>query len=459
MKTPVCAIFDIGKTNKKLLLFSLGYEVVWEKQQHFIEVKDDDSFHGEDIAALTNWLKDSLDEVLQDSRFEVIALNFAAYGASMVHLDAIGRPVAPLYNYLKPFPEALRVQFFDAHGPADDFAAITASPHLGMLNSGLQLYWLKYQKPKVFAKTVHSLHLPQYCSYVFTNKPFSEITSVGCHTGLWDFRQWRYHSWIAQEQIASLGQMILPSFVTVKRPFSAWQTSQAEVGIGIHDSSAALVPYLTAFGQEPFLLVSTGTWCIAMNPFSQDPLTLNELHKDCLNYLTFRGNTVKASRLFAGNEHERQTKHIAEYFGMRPDFFAGMKYRPEVIASLRSRFRQAKPEGVEINALQDSTFAERNMNDFLSFEEAYHQLMLDLVGQQVASIKLAMGKTRLKKIFIDGGFSKNPLYMNLLAESLPDFEIFASEIAQATALGAALVITDGWNKQAFGKEHFKLKKF
>ncbi|EOR95143.1 Rhamnulokinase RhaK in alpha-proteobacteria [Arcticibacter svalbardensis MN12-7] len=81
-------------------------------------------------------------------------------------------------------------------------------------------------------------------------------------------------------------------------------------GIGLHDSSAALIPFLASF-QEPFMLLSTGTWCVSLNPFNQLPLTEDELKKDCLCYISYKGNPVKASRLFAGNEHEQQTKKIS----------------------------------------------------------------------------------------------------------------------------------------------------
>ena len=41
MKEPVIAIFDIGKTNKKLLLFSPDLVVVSETEQRFAEIKGD----------------------------------------------------------------------------------------------------------------------------------------------------------------------------------------------------------------------------------------------------------------------------------------------------------------------------------------------------------------------------------------------------------------------------------
>jgi L-fuculokinase len=37
-QTPVIAIFDVGKTNKKLFLFNEDYEIVWEKTTQFPEI-------------------------------------------------------------------------------------------------------------------------------------------------------------------------------------------------------------------------------------------------------------------------------------------------------------------------------------------------------------------------------------------------------------------------------------
>ena len=62
------------------------------------------------------------------------------------------------------------------------------------------------------------------------------------------------------------------------------------VGIGIHDSSASLAPYFTA-GKGKFLLLSTGTWGIYMNPFNSEILTAEQLDRDCLCYMSVTGQT------------------------------------------------------------------------------------------------------------------------------------------------------------------------
>ncbi|ULT43301.1 hypothetical protein KRR40_07455 [Niabella defluvii] len=46
-----------------------------------------------------------------------------------------------------------------------------------------------------------------------------------------------------------------------------------------------------------------------MNAFNNEPLTKDELEKDCLCYMTYEGGTVKSSRLFAGYAHEQVIKN------------------------------------------------------------------------------------------------------------------------------------------------------
>jgi sugar (pentulose or hexulose) kinase len=55
--------------------------------------------------------------------------------------------------------------------------------------------------------------------------------------------------------------------------------------------------------------------------------------------------------------------------------------------------------------------------------------------------------TPVKRIFVDGGFGKNPVYMHLLAAAFPNMEVYAASVAQATAIGAALAIHQRWNTQ------------
>ncbi|WP_173830534.1 FGGY-family carbohydrate kinase [Emticicia sp. TH156] len=446
---PVCAVFDIGKTNKKLLVFDQNYQILHEEQVQLDESLDDDGFPSDDLLQLTNWIKNSFQVLSENPDYDIRALNFSAYGASLVHLDGNGKPLAALYNYLKTLPKTLRNDFVEKYG--SDIYRQTASPDLGMLNSAMQLYWLKNQKPSLFHLIRHSLHLPQYCSFLFTGQPVSEITSVGCHTLLWDFEKHNYHAWVEAEHLHSVQQKPkLTNEVVVDTA-----TGRA-IGIGVHDSSSALVPYLRSFDEE-FVLLSTGTWAISLNPFNEEPLTSAEMAKDCLSYLNYEGKPVKASRIFAGNEHERQVKHLADYYNVNVNYYKEVRFDTNLIMHLRKKYKQATPETADVTL--DCPFVERNINLFKSYEEAYHQFMLDLVAQQIASLRLTIGRKGVRRIFVEGGFSKNEIFMNLLADAFFHKQVFASEIAQASALGAALVIHEHWNSQPIPEQIIRLKRY
>jgi sugar (pentulose or hexulose) kinase len=455
-KIPVIAVFDVGKTNKKLFLFDEHYKIVFERTARFIETSDEDGDPCENLESLRLSVFDSLTEVFRNPAFEIKAINFATYGASFVYIDAIGKPLAPLYNYLKDYPEDLKTQFYNTYGGMEAFSNRTASPVLGSLNSGMQLYRMKYQKPEVFEQIKYALHLPQYLSYLISGRAYSDITSIGCHTNLWDFTKNEYHEWVRKEHIADKLAPIVPSSNVMPAAFPG---SSCAVGTGLHDSSAALVPYLVNF-HEPFILLSTGTWCISFNPFNAAPLTTQELENDCLCYLQYEGKPVKASRLFAGYEHEQQLKRIVAHFGTDSISFRSMAYDPQVIERLLlmeqkvDALPEEKTEGLKVSA-----FAKRNLDDYESAAVAYHQLMLDLVHEQVISTRRVLTDTQVKRIFVDGGFSKNTLFMNLLARALPDMEVFAAHMAQATAVGAALAIHKSWNSRPLPNNIIDLKYY
>ena len=463
--TEVIAIIDVGKTNKKLFLFDQQYQIVWERTEQFAETTDDDGDPCEDLDRLSEWMLSAVQEVLALSEFDVQGVNFTAYGASFVYIDAEGHSVGHLYNYLKSYPDSIRKQFYSQYGPVDALTVQTASPALDSLNSGLMLYRIKYDKPQLFQRIRYALHLPQFLSYLVTRQLLSDITSIGCHTMLWDFTKNQYHDWVVAEGLDTRMGDLFPADEAMNA-FVAGESVGSEkprqllAGVGLHDSSAALIPYLASF-QEPFVLISTGTWCISMNPFNKEhgptiQLTAEELQYDCLCYLTYKGEPVKASRLFAGYEHEQQTKRLADHFGVALDHYKRVRYEADLIQKLRQATPDTQPvEGlippVVMPSTAQSAFRQRNLADFDDYETAYHQLMLDLMAGQLISTALVLPPqgpgvpTAITHIFVDGGFSQNPIYMNLLAAAFPGISVWAASVAQATALGAALAFHDEWN--------------
>jgi len=448
---PVIAIFDIGKTNKKFFLINEYYKIVLERTTSFPETTDDDGDPCEDVAMLKRWVEETFADVLSLKKFDIKAINFSTYGASFVHIDHNGQVTAPLCNYLKEFPEDLKQEFYSKHGGEALIAEQTASPVLGNLNSGMQLYRIKRRKPELFDRIQYSLHLPQYLNYLVTGKFYSDITSIGCHTQLWDFKKNDYHQWVYEEGI---DKVLAPIFPSDKVDDVAIKGRNYLVGVGLHDSSAALIPYLANFA-EPFVLISTGTWCISLNPFNNAPLTDDELNKDCLCYMEYHGKPVKASRLFAGNEHEQQTKILATHFHKAADYYKKVKYNPDFVSPALTSLTEMEDDKL----LKQSAFGGRDLSAFKTYEEAYHCLIGDIMEQQRVSTQLAIQDTQVKRIFVDGGFSKNPIYMNLLAKAFPNFEVYAASVAQATAIGAALAVHKYWNNKPIPADMIELKYY
>jgi L-fuculokinase len=454
-KTSAIAIFDIGKTNKKLFLFDEQYNLLLEKNEQFTEATDEDGDACEDLTALTKWVHQCLKEVFLDKKVRIRALNFSTYGASFVHINAEGKPVAPLYNYLKQYPAHLQEAFYKKYGGELSFSMHTASPVLGSLNSGLQLYRLKYEKPALFEDIRYALHLPQYMSFLVTGRAYSDITSIGCHTALWNYPQNHYHEWLYREGI---NEKLAPIFPSDQLMFSQWQGHALLTGVGLHDSSAALIPYLFHF-TEPFVLISTGTWCISLNPFNQTRLTFEELQQDCLCYMEYRGRPVKAARLFAGYEHEQQVKRIAAHFNTASDYYKTVAFDADVAATATTTATSTQTKSANNAMVQGSLFGQRELSAFTSYEAAYHQLIADIMVQQITSLNLVLHNSPVKKIFVDGGFSRNPIYMQLLANAFPDNEVYAASMAQASALGAALAVHKHWNRNNPSAELIDLKYY
>ncbi|HEY2726393.1 MAG TPA: FGGY family carbohydrate kinase [Parafilimonas sp.] len=431
MAIPVILIFDVGKTNKKLLLFNELYEIVYEESIQLKETKDEDSFPCEDVHALTKWAKTSFDKIINDKRFDIRAINFSAYGASFVNIDEHGRIITPLYNYLKPYPEKIKQQFYATYGDENVIARETASPVLGSLNSGLQLYRLKYEQPKIFNQIKYSLHLPQYLSCIFSNKIATDITSIGCHTMLWNFEKNEYDDWVYKEKLNE-------KFVPIYKADKINEDNKIKVGIGLHDSSSALIPYLKSY-KEPFILISSGTWCISLNPFNFSVLTDYELHNDCLCYLSYEGKPVKASRIFAGYEHEQAVNKMAIHFNKSIDYYKTVNYDDSLSNKIKN--------------------AQNKLNTFNSYEEAYHALMIDIIQKQVASTNLVLRNSPVKKIFVDGGFSTNKVYMKMLANAYNNLKVYSTAISQATAIGAAIVLHEHWNNKKLPENLIELNSF
>ncbi|MCR9228371.1 MAG: FGGY family carbohydrate kinase [Flavobacteriaceae bacterium] len=448
-KIKVTAVFDIGKTNKKFFLFDNRFQEVYKEYAQFDEIEDEDGFPTENLPALKSWLKGLFDRILTAEEYDIKAINFSTYGASFVHLDKDGNVLGHLYNYLKPMPQDLLDDF---HTNYPEISVETASPKSGMLNSGMQILWLKKTKPELFNKIKYALHFPQYVAYLFTGIPLSEYTSIGCHTALWNYNKNDYHDWVYKEKLNDLFPPIVSTQTSVNMVYNG---KRIKIGVGIHDSSSALLPYLYSENNR-FLLLSTGTWSISLNTFNDEQLTQEDIDNNCLNYMQIDGRRVKATRFFMGNEYKIQVGKLSAHYGKEYGYHRSVKFDKALYLKLmKEPSIYFKFEGVRLKRKQ---LQKTNLEPFATFEEAFHQLMIELIELQVSTMKMAIGNTKIKKIYIDGGFTDNDIFIKLVGHHFKEYSVRTTNSPLGSALGAAMVISNKKLTETFLKENYKMKK-
>jgi len=445
----VILIFDIGKTNKKQLLFDTHFQLLSQSSKVFEEISDDDGFPMEDLVAIEEWILSSIDTVDSNPDLKLVGINFSTYGASLVCLDEKGKRCTPFYNYLKPLPADFRDQFFRNGMSKKGFESSTCSPFLGMLNSGLQLYFLKNYKPHYYDKIKSVLHFPQYLSYLVSKRMQNDYTSLGCHTGMWDFKQDSYADWFKNEGFSS--------FFPPIESAGFGNSKDVHIGCGIHDSTASCLPYL--FGSDdPFVLISTGTWSIAMNPFEDSTIKDKEFERDMMVFMTPNGSPIKTARLHLGLHFEVTVKSMQLFFNVDEEAYKSIHYDSQFI-DLRN-----EPTKMLFNhsILQPERFGYTNGSDeslsqFDSFEQAYHQFILELIDIQYASIRPLL-KNECTTIFIDGGFTKNHVFTKVLAQKLPTHNLFKANNPIGSALGAYLMVNELEIDESIFREVYDIEK-
>jgi len=429
----VIAVIDIGKTNKKIFLFDENFKVVSQKSIQFKEITDKDGFACDDIESIENWIQNQIQEIQNHREFKIKAINFSTHGASLIYLNKEGERIAPLYNYLKPLEIKEYSNLYDSQGGIEDFSRKTASPAYGMLNTGLQMLSLKKNQPELWKQVDSIVHYPQYLSYLFSNKITADFTSVGAHTATWDFDKMQYHSWLQDENIKlpepCKGNEAVISDVNGER---------IAIGSGLHDSSSSIIPILENEKGNDFVLLSTGTWIIAMNPFSKETLTQHQLQHNCLCFMTPDKQQVKSSMQFLGRIHEVYLNAFSDYFKVNIDTHLDLVLNETLCKELiHQDARIFLAEGIDT----DFESHDQYLQKFLSYEIAYYQLIYEISKKVVAGIDLiADENTNVSNVFISGGFNKNEMFIKFLILLKTDITIKISDCKNESALGAALLM-------------------
>jgi sugar (pentulose or hexulose) kinase len=298
------AVVDIGKTNAKVALVDLDAmaEIAVCKTPNRPAAGGLYPHH--DVGAIWSFILGSLAELGRELKVDAIAVT--THGATAALLGPSGRLALPVLDYEHDGPSTVRNEY-DAVRP--DFAE-TGSPPLPLgLNLGAQLFWQSRAFPDRFAEVSSILMYPQYWAWKLCGVASNEVTSLGCHTDLWNPRSGGFSSLTDRMGWRSLFAPVRPATAALApiRPELATEIGldpSTPVFCGIHDSNASLLPHLLS-RRPPFTVVSTGTWVVAMAvggaKVSLDP------KRDTLMNVSAMGAPVPSARFMGGREYEALT--------------------------------------------------------------------------------------------------------------------------------------------------------
>ncbi|WP_424988885.1 FGGY family carbohydrate kinase [Microbulbifer sp. S227A] len=191
------AVIDIGKTNAKLALVNradLSEIAVITRPNAVLPGPPWPHF---DTEGHWSFLLDGLARF--NAEHGISAIVTTTHGACVALLNKDGELAAPILDYEHTGPEALAAEY-DALRP--DFAE-TGSPRLSMgLNVGAQLHWQFAQDPPLKERTRTIVTYPQYWGFRLTGVAATDVTSLGCHTDLWNPHAGQFSSLVDRLGIA-----------------------------------------------------------------------------------------------------------------------------------------------------------------------------------------------------------------------------------------------------------------
>ncbi|RWA70417.1 MAG: carbohydrate kinase [Mesorhizobium sp.] len=417
------AVIDIGKTNAKVALVDLAtvQEVALRRTAN--AVCTDGPYPHHDVERLWAFILESLAALHRQQRIDAISIT--THGATGVLVDAEGQLALPVIDY----------EFAGIDDLAQDYDAVrppfpeTGTPRLPAgLNIGAQLFFQQTRFPAEFAKADAILMYAQYWALRLTGIAANEVTSLGCHTDLWNPWKADYSSlvdrmdWRRSMAPVRLARDRLGPIL----PAIAQRTGldlQTPVFCGLHDSNASLLPHLLA-DRPPFSVVSTGTWVVSMavggRKVELDPA------RDTLVNVNALGDPVPSARFMGGREFSLLT-------GGQPQ-----EWSEEDASAVLARKTLLLPSAQQGSGPFPHRSAQWVNAESLSPGQRFAAISFYLALMTSTCLELIGGDGPTT---VEGPFAQNRLFIRMLAAATGR-PVIASETSTGTSIGAALLASN-----------------
>jgi len=366
-------VFDIGKTHVKVSILNQNGEELYRNRKSN-RVMQTQPYHSYDVEGIWLWLKGQLSELTD--QFHIRAISIATHGAAAALIDR-------------------RTQ--DLLLPVMDYE--------------FESYW----------------------AWKLSGEVATEITSLGCHTDLWNIKT---NSPSSLLETLGLSEA-LPPLKKAWEPIGVIKESlAAELGLnpdcaiypGVHDSNAGYLPILSQPKTDRPTVVSTGTWSVIMDG-NTDLKTL-DASRDMLVNIDAEGAPLATARYMGGRE-----------FGLICE---------KLNTDIATTFVDADIEAI----LNSDTFI---MPSFSSGSGPYpnHQGRIDfggdifqINGKAAATIYAALMLNNILKrlspsskqdILIEGSFAQNSVLCGLLAALNPKRKVRTQNSGNGVTEGCFLL--------------------
>ena len=402
-------VLDIGKTNVKLTFV----DSFNNKTIKFFKTKQKNIYrHGIKILNSNSIFEWALKKITYIGRkHNLDKFVCTAHGTSIALISYDDKELLACTDYEYKFDK-----LFNNYKKIAPKFSESFSPFLeNGLNIGQQIYYLYKRKQKLIKKTKYILNYPQYIVWKLTSSFSSEISYVGCHTHLWDFKRNKLSSFVKKIKLEKKFPQIRKAWDTIGRK----QIGESNLKIinGIHDSNASYL-YFKNSDIKNFTLVSTGTWYIIFN--QKTPLKNLNPSLDMLANIDVFGKPVPTMRFMGGREYD----HLMGVFKISNKTRAIKNFSFHDYLIYPS---YASGGGFSINKINISLYERLNKGQIYYLICLYISFVINFCLNQMKSSNT---------IILDGPITKNITIMKILSSLRKKQIVLKNKREIGTTLGA-----------------------
>ena len=414
------AVVDAGKTNTKIVLFGPDGRPVAERKVASLN-HEGPPYRSIDPAPVRELCQKTLPEL--DAILPIDVIVPCAHGAALACLAGDGTLALPIMDYTSEPPHEIIASYRQIEPP---FSEVFGPLRPMALTHGLQLYWQQQSFAHDFERIKTIVPWIQYVGFCLSGKLVTEISGMACQSHLMDIRDGGPSSLVKRMGWEPLFPPLAKAWDAIgilRREFLGQNfRGAAKVLAGVHDSNANYLRYL-AGGQKKFTLLSTGTWIIGFDTEAKLDSLIQE--KDTVSNTDVFGNQVACCLFFGGREFEvlsegasgeaatmMAIQHIINQKTYAlPSFTDGGGPVPN--SGGKGKVIGEKPASAEQRASLASLYCALMVSE-----------SLDAIGSK-------------HDIIVDGPFSKNLVFLQVLAQLRQKQKVLASDLRDGTTAGAA----------------------